>query len=164
MKSEQHSSSYEDSYLGQIRNLVGDRRIIITAARAIIQDGDGRVLFIWRRDNHLWAFPAGSQELDESILYCLKREVWEETGLKVVSATPMAIYSNLPIQTSFGDEYHLFLVQFLVDEWTGKLILETEETIDARFFALDEVPKEVAPFYWQALEDIHNYDGDLILK
>jgi len=155
---------YEESYLGQLRSLVGDRKIIITAARGVVRDEGGRILFIRRRDNRLWALPAGSQELDESILDCVKREVWEETGLQVISAKPMAIYSNLSIRTSFGDPYHLFLVQFMVQEWSGELVKETDETIDARFFPLDEVSKEMAPFYYETLQDIRSYDGGLILK
>ena len=42
---------YEESYLGKIRKMIGKEKIIITAARAVIYDGDGRILFIRRRDN-----------------------------------------------------------------------------------------------------------------
>ncbi len=157
-------ASYKESYLGQIRELVGKRKLIITAARAVIRDGQGRVLFIRRRDNGLWAMPAGSQELDESILDCLKREVKEETGLDVIAATPMAIYSQLSIVTGYGDPYHLFMVQFLVDDWSGELVTETDETLDARFFGLDELPEDMLDFYQQVLDDLRKYDGSLILK
>ncbi|MBN1665644.1 MAG: NUDIX domain-containing protein [Anaerolineales bacterium] len=163
-KNASNASSYEESYLGQVRKLVGKRKIIVTAARAAIRDPEGRILFIRRSDNGLWAMPAGSQELDESILDCLKREVWEETGLQVISAIPMAIYSRLPIVTVYGDPYHLFLVQFLVDEWCGELVTETDETVDARFFALDEIPAEISPAYHEALQDLREYAGALILK
>ena len=147
-------SSYEESYLGQIRPLVGEREIIITAARAVIRDQEDRILFIRRRDNGLWAMPAGCQELGESIFDCLKREVKEEAGLEVISAAPMAIYSQLSIVTAYGDPYQLFLVQFLVDEWSGELVTETDETVDARFFDLDELPEEMPDFYRQVLEDL----------
>ena len=29
-------SDYEDSYLGQLRKLIGDKKVIITAARAVV--------------------------------------------------------------------------------------------------------------------------------
>ena len=155
---------YEESYLGQLRHLVGDRKVIVTAARAVLRDRDGRILFIRRRDNGKWAMPAGSQELDESITDCVTREVKEESGLDVISAIPMAIYSCRSIVTAYGDPYHLFQVQFLVDEWSGELVTKTDETLDARFFGLDEVPVDLSDLYEEVLEDLRKYDGSLIVK
>jgi len=158
-------ASYEESYLGRLRAMIGEEaKVIITAARAVIRDEAGRVLFIRRSDNKKWGMPAGSQELDESILDCLKREVWEETGLTVITATPIAIYSNLPIITAYGQPYHLFQVMFAVDTWTGTLISETDETVDARFFSLNAPPDSLPDSYIEVLEDLRNYDGRLIVK
>lgn len=157
---------YEESYLGQMRKLIGKRKMIATGARAILRDQEGRILLIRRRHSNYWGMPAGSQELGESILDCVQREVKEETGLDVISATPIAIYSDprFSIVTSYGDPYQFLVVQFLVDEWTGSLATETDETVDARFFSLDELPEDVPPHYAEALEDLRNYDGRLILK
>lgn len=157
-------TNYHESYLGQIRKLIGKRKFIMTGARAVIRDREDRILFIRRRDNGRWAMPAGSQELDESILDCLKREVKEETGLNVIAAIPMAIYSQLSIETAYGDPYHLFLVQFWVDDWSGELATETDETVDARFFGLNELPEELLDHYQEVLADLQKYDGSLILK
>jgi len=43
-------------------------------------------------------------ELNESILNCLMREVWEETGLEVLEATPIALYTEprFAFTTAFG--------------------------------------------------------------
>ena len=43
-------TSYEESYLGQLRKLVGKEKLLIVATRAIIRDQEGRVLFIQRQD------------------------------------------------------------------------------------------------------------------
>jgi hypothetical protein len=43
-------------------------------------------------------------------------------------------------------------------------VTETDETVDARFFGLDELPAEMPDFYRQALEDLQAYDGNLILR
>lgn len=156
--------SYEESYLSQVQKLIDKQELIITAARAVIRDQEGRILFIRRRDNGLWAMPAGGQELGESILDCLKREVKEESGLDVILATPMAIYSQVSIVTASGDPYQLFLVQFLIDEWSGELVTETNETVDARFLDLDELPENIPDSYHEVLKDLQEYDGSLILK
>lgn len=156
--------TYEESYLSQVRKLIDKQKLIITAARAVIRDHKGCILFIRRRDNGLWAMPAGRQELGESILDCLKREVKEESGLNVILATPMAIYSQISIVTASGDPYQIFLVQFLVDEWSGELVTETDETVDARFLDLDELPENIPDSYREVLKDLLEYDGSLILK
>ncbi len=155
---------FDQSYLGQLRKLVGNRKIIVTAARAVIRDPQGRVLFIRRSDNAKWAMPAGAQELDESIRECLEREVAEECGLHVRRAIPMALYSNIDAVSVVGDPFHLFIVQFLVDEWEGELITETDETTDARFFSLEEHPADIMPIYQEVLEDLRAFDGTFILK
>jgi hypothetical protein len=69
--------SWEESYLGQLRKLIGRKKIIHPSVRAIIQDEKGRVLFIERKVENRWGMPAGSMELDESIFETLEREVAE---------------------------------------------------------------------------------------
>ena len=88
--------NFEESYLGQlvqIRNLTGkDYTFLVPATRAIIRDPEGRILFVRRKDNGKWVMPSGSQELGETIYDCMKREVWEESGLYVASATTQGIH------------------------------------------------------------------------
>jgi len=156
---------FDDSYLGRLRKAVGKQKIIAIGARAIIQDKVGRVLFVRRSDNNAWVMPAGSIELNESILDCLKREVKEETGLEVINATVIAIYSDprYSFVTEYGDPYQMFAVVFLVNEWQGTLLSNTDETTDARFFGMDELP-EIPKLYRETLEDLQTFNGQVILK
>jgi len=158
--------SYEESYLGQLRKMVGQEKVIIIATRVVIFDDDGRLLLIQRNDNHRWAMVAGAMELDESIYDCLVREVQEESGLEVHRATLFAIWSDpakTSIVTQWGDPYQLIVFIFRVDEWSGELVRETDETLDAGFFSLDRLP-EIAPHYHETLADLEKFDGQLILK
>ena len=158
-------SSWEESYLGQLRQLVGSRRLLTTAVRGFIVDDHGRLLFIRRRDNGLWGLPAGAMELGETVLDALKREVKEETGVDVLSAILIATYSGPRFAgtDAWGNDYQLLLFQFRVDEWTGSLVKETDETVDAGFFSEDELP-EAYEQYSEALEDLEIFTGDVILK
>lgn len=158
-------SSFKDSYVGQLRQRAGDFRLMIPAVRAVIQDSAGRILLIRRKDNDMWALPAGSLELEESVLDCLKREVREETGLQVTSSTPIAIYSEprFAFTNMYGDDYQMFALVFRVDQWTGVLNTMTDETVDARFFPMDALP-QIPSHHDETLDDLLSFNGSLIVK
>ncbi|HEY7342665.1 MAG TPA: NUDIX domain-containing protein [Ktedonobacterales bacterium] len=156
---------FDESYLGWLRKLVGNQRLITPATRAVIRDGKGRVLLVRRSDNGQWVMPAGSMELGESVMDCLRREVKEESGLDVLDAQVMAIYSEsrFAFTNAYGGEHQMFVVVFLVEQWAGKLITQTDETTDARFFALNELPN-LPPVYRETLDDLQRYTGSVIVK
>jgi ADP-ribose pyrophosphatase YjhB (NUDIX family) len=151
------SNSWHDSYLEKLRNIIGSQRIITNSIRAIVLDNEGSALFIRRRGDKKWGMPAGAMELNESVLDCLKREVKEETGLDVVLATLIAIYSS-PIKQSFtdrfGNEHQIIEYLFRVDEWTGVLEKETDASIDANFFPMDDLPEASTEFFAKHHEEV----------
>jgi 8-oxo-dGTP pyrophosphatase MutT (NUDIX family) len=161
--------TFEESYLGQlvqIRELTGkDYKFLLPAARAVVRDSSGKILFIRRKDNGKWVMPSGSQELGETIYDCMRRETREEAGIEVTSATVMAIYNYFATSDDFYQTLH---VQFLVNEWSGYVVKETDETTDARFWSVDEiraaVPGKISPYYLVVLDDLDKYDGRVIIK
>jgi 8-oxo-dGTP pyrophosphatase MutT (NUDIX family) len=156
------------SYLGQLRQRVGSQTLITPSARAIIRDDQGRLLLIQRSDTGTWGMPAGFMELQESILDCLKREVWEETGLEVLEATPIALYSEprFAHTSASGDQIQMFVLVFRVERWRGSLVTCTDETTHARFFAPDDLPLDLPALYRETLADLEQYEhtGQFILK
>ena len=161
------SEEYHQTYLRQLRKLIGRRKIFAIGARAIIQDRDDRILLVRRSDTGEWVMPAGSIELEESILDCVKREVAEETGLSVLSAYPIAIYSEprFSFVTAFGNPYQMFTVVFVIDKWSGEVRLKTNETTNAQFFAFDDLP-DIPDIYHETLADLRHYReiGKFIVK
>jgi 8-oxo-dGTP pyrophosphatase MutT (NUDIX family) len=160
---------FEDSYLGQlvqIRALTQkDYKFLLPAARAVIRDPDGKILFVRRRDNGKWVMPSGSQELWETIYDCMRRETEEEAGIQVTSATVMAIYNYFANSDDFYQTLH---VQFLVNEWSGQIITETDETTDARFWCIEDIratiPNKISSYYLEVIDDLEKYDGRVIIK
>lgn len=164
------SNDWHESYLGKLRKIVGTQKIIVNSVRAILCDDKGRALFIKRRGDRKWGMPAGSMELNESVYDALKREVKEETGLDVIKATLIAIYSS-PINQSYtdrwGNEHQIVEFLFKIDRWSGTFEKETDESVDADFFPLDNLPEAsneiFARHHEKVFKDYQNYDGKLIL-
>jgi 8-oxo-dGTP pyrophosphatase MutT (NUDIX family) len=161
--------TFEESYLGQlvqIRELTGkDYKFLLPAARAVVRDSEGKILFVRRKDNGKWVMPSGSQELGETVYDCMRRETKEEAGIDVTSATVMAVYNYFATADDFYQTLH---VQFLVNEWSGEVLKETGETSDARFWSIDEiraaVPEKISSYYLEVIDDLEKYDGRVIVR
>jgi ADP-ribose pyrophosphatase YjhB (NUDIX family) len=67
---------------------------IVVAVTAIVRNEDGDVLLIERTDNGLWAAPGGAQDIGERVADTVRREVLEETGLRVEVTGLSGIYSD----------------------------------------------------------------------
>ncbi|MET8626118.1 NUDIX hydrolase [Kitasatospora sp. NPDC004669] len=61
----------------------------------VVVSGDGRVLAIRRADNGTGEPPGGVLELDEAVEDGVRREVYEETGLKVGVERLTGVYKNV---------------------------------------------------------------------
>jgi 8-oxo-dGTP diphosphatase len=64
---------------------------------AVALDNHGSVLVIKRRDNGAWQLPGGILELHETIEDGLRREVEEETGVKVEPVRLTGVYKNMKL-------------------------------------------------------------------
>ena len=54
-------------------------------------------------------------------------------------------------------------IVFRVDEWSGSLSSETDETHEAQFFDLNHLP-DIPALYQETLNDLQQYAGRLITK
>lgn len=75
--------------------MTDDNRHSVSVAGVVV-DGQGRALVIQRRDNGHWEAPGGVLEHGETVDDGLRREVFEETGLKVEAVALTGVYQNLP--------------------------------------------------------------------
>src|SRR5690554_4366775 len=165
------SNHWDDSYMGKLRKKIGNDRIITNSVRAIICNDKNKALFIKRRGDGNWGMPAGAMELNVSVYGCLKREVKEETGLDVLEATLIAIYSDPRKQSytdRYGNKHQVIEYLFRVDKWTGSIEKETDESLDAKFFPIDHLPEvsnEIFTNHHAAVfGDFKKYNGQLFLK
>lgn len=64
------------------------------AVSAFVLDDAGRLLMIRRTDNDRYAIPGGQQEVGETLVQAVSREVREETGIDVDVVGLVGLYSN----------------------------------------------------------------------
>ena len=156
-------------YIEELRKLVGTRTLINPGVRAVIRDETGAVLLQLRGDFRIWGLPAGGMELGESVQDAVRREVFEETGLTVIRARPYGFYSSPRYAFSYpnGDRAQPFTVAFQVEEWTGTLAADGDESLDLQFFPLDALPppEQMHPPHRTALADFKRYleTGEIVV-
>jgi ADP-ribose pyrophosphatase YjhB (NUDIX family) len=159
---------WNESYLGRLRALAGERVLLFVGARGVLRDGDGRVLLIRRADNGHWALPAGALEIGESIAEAATREVFEETGLIATGLTPFALYTGAKYTNTnmYGHTYQLHITAFRIDEWQGDLVRQTDETVDAAYFPTDALPAPLSVSVTESLRDLAEFEatGRLVLR
>lgn len=156
-------------YLERLRRQVGHQKLLSPGVRAIIRNEAGEVLLQQHRTLGRWSLPGGAMELDESVLDALRREVWEETGLRVLEATPFGVYSDPRYSITYanGDQLQVIGIAFQVLAWTGEPRPDGEESLALRFFALDRLPPDerIHPNALKTVRDFAGYlrDGEFIV-
>lgn len=134
---------FSQSYLGQLRAVVGNRMLLVPGTRIIIER-DGKVLLQHRRDFDTWGVPGGAADPMESVEENIRREVKEETGLTLLELVPFGLASKPEFETvTFpnGDQCHFFATLFVSHEFEGALRVDGEEGIALEWFSLEELPE-----------------------
>ena len=121
-----------NNYLKNLRSKIGNVKIIYPGARIIIENENKEILIIERVDNGKIGIPAGSLEENETIEECIKREVKEETGLKILGLEVIGISSNPDtefVEYHNGDKIQYFTVEFYSNSWEGAIIVEDKSEV-----------------------------------
>lgn len=141
-------------YVKDLRKLVGNRPLISPGAVVIILNEANEVL-LQLRGGGGWGLPGGIMELGESMEETAMREVFEETGLTIGQLTLVGLYSGKDyyLKVANGDELYSVTAVFTVREISGDLLKDGVETIDLRYFPLDELPEDLVPSYRTFIED-----------
>ena len=119
----------------------------------------GQVLLQRRQDKNKWGFPGGAIELGESAENVVKREIKEETGLDVIVSKLIGIYTDYYDEYPNGDKAQCITIFLELKKVSGELSYSDEETLELRYFSLNEVPDLVNKQHEEFLKDIidNNY-------
>jgi 8-oxo-dGTP pyrophosphatase MutT (NUDIX family) len=107
---------------------------------ALIERGEG-VLVQRRADDGAWDFLGGNLDEQETVLDALRREVAEESGLAVVEARLLGVFSDPTriIEYPDGNVCRLLSLAFRVQVEPGVEPVRSEESLELRFVAKDEL-------------------------
>ncbi|KEO82747.1 NUDIX hydrolase [Tumebacillus flagellatus] len=143
-------------YISDLRAMVGNARVIVNGACVMVFDGEGRLLLQQRRDNGLWGLPGGLMELGEKIEDTARREVWEETGLRLGKLEFFGVYSGKERFVDLPNGHQLAMVRFAFTcrEYSGTLQAQPDESLAVGWFALDDLPENLFPNQQEVIDDL----------
>ena len=136
-------------YIASIRRALGNRKIILNCAGALIVQDD-TVLLQRRSDNGLWGFVGGLLELNETYEEAALREIWEETGLEVRLTAFLGIFHHYDMVWSNGDRAHTIGAYYVAEVLSGTPRAD-RESLELRFFPFSELPELFAEDHRAAL-------------
>jgi ADP-ribose pyrophosphatase YjhB (NUDIX family) len=102
---------------------------------------DGKMLMVQEALDGGWTMPGGWADVGDLPANGAEREVWEESGFRVVARKLIGVYdANRAYPLEF---YHAYKLVFLCDILGGEARISNETTA-VDFFAEDEIPTNLA--------------------
>jgi ADP-ribose pyrophosphatase YjhB (NUDIX family) len=136
-------TSFADSYVGQLRRVVGCRRLLVPGARIVIENTKAEVLLQKRSDFDVWGLPGGNAEEGEALEATIAREVTEETGLELLEFKPFGFGCDPLIETfTFpnGDRCQYFVLNYFSRSFRGVPRVGDDESTAIQWFSLAALP------------------------
>lgn len=133
-------------YISNLRKHIGTQPIIMCGANVIIVNRNCEILLHHRTDRDWWGLPGGAMELGESLEDTARREVLEEVNLECGELELFNVYSGPELYYKYpdGNEVYNVTAKYICKNFKGEIVVEKTEGRDARFFAIDEVPKNLS--------------------
>jgi len=128
----------------------------ILTVDSLIINKKGEVLLLKR--NHFpfvgfWVLPGGHVKYGEKVEFALKREVFEETNLKIKNFKLIGVYSD----PKRDPRYHTVSLAYLCQSTSGKLKGDWEST-EQKFFPLDKLPKKIGFDHRKIINDFKKWN------
>jgi mutator protein MutT len=122
--------------------------LLLPGVSAVIRNEQGAILVQRREDDGGWSLPAGAIDPGESPAEALTREVKEETGLDVVPERLLGVFGGLPFRHTYpnGDEVEYTVIVFACRVVGGELEAQDGESLELRYFPVEELPELEAPY------------------
>ncbi len=143
-------------YVEQLRELVGHRRLILCGSSVVIRNAQGQLLLQQRvHPAGSWCFPGGLMELGESTEDAARREVMEETALRLGALELIGVYSGPDslCRAQNGDEWYVVNIAYACGDYSGTPRVNDAESAALRWFAPEEIPGALVASHRKILAD-----------
>ncbi len=130
-------------YIRTMRARIGTDLLFVCGATAVVVNDAGEILLHRRSDNGRWWLPGGAIDPGEEPADAVVREVWEETGVKVIPERIVGVYAG-PEQFSQypnGDQIAVLSVTFACRPVGGEARVHDDESLEVRYFPQDALPE-----------------------
>ena len=143
-------------YIEDLRSIIGHKRIILNGCIAFIVNPQGQILMQQGKYPYgKWGLPGGLMELGESTQETVRREILEETGLKLGELSLFGVYSgkNYFIIAQNGDEFYAVTTVYVTKEYYGEVSVNDEESLKFEWFDLNQLPENIAVTHKEIISD-----------
>lgn len=149
--------STQKDYICWLRSKVGHEKVVLVFAGGCIFNDKGQVLLQRRGDFGKWGFPGGAVELGETPEQAAIREVKEETGLDVEVRRLIGVYTDCNMEYPNGDKAQSICIVYEFQVIGGELTCDEGETLELKYFSLDETPELFCKQHEETWRDIKEY-------
>jgi len=103
-----------------------------------------------------WIMPGGKLHYGETFEECARREVREETGMKLKKVKVMCVNNDK------NEHAHFVTVGLFSDDFEGEpKVMEPDEITEWKWFALDKLPEKM---FFPSAKILENYKKDVFYK
>jgi 8-oxo-dGTP pyrophosphatase MutT (NUDIX family) len=149
-------------FVVELRRSIGHAPLWLPSATAVVIR-DRQLLLVQRADNQAWTAVTGVVDPGENPADCAVREVLEETGIHAIARRLAWVRVSCPIVHVNGDHAQYLDHVFRMDWAGGEPFPADEESLDARWFDLAELPPMSADMLRRIeLANSDNYDAPTV--
>lgn len=112
----------------------------------LLQNKEGKYLITRRSLDKKWAagwweVPGGGVLAGETPVHAVKREVFEEVGIRVDTCEPELLYRYENVDLARGDNYINHIFRFVLDISKADVTVQPAEVIDFTFASWEDIEK-----------------------
>ena len=127
-------------YLRNLQTKIGHDMIMMPGVVGIVINAQGELLVQRSVDNGQWYLPGGGIDPGEEPADAVVREVWEETGIRVIPKHLSGVYTDPMVTYPNGDQVIYICLTFVCEPIGGDLSPHDDESLEVGYYPIDHLP------------------------